>query len=83
VDDPDGLDDRYGLVLELGRGDGVLLARPPGDAGEGALPAVVLVHGGPYGCWSPAFNLGWSNWARVKSRSRGPSSQPAPACPPP
>jgi hypothetical protein len=27
VDDPDSLDDRYGLVLELGRGDGVLSVR--------------------------------------------------------
>jgi dipeptidyl aminopeptidase/acylaminoacyl peptidase len=41
-----------------------LLVRPPGDAGEGALPTVVLVHGGPYGRWSPGFNLGWSNWAQ-------------------
>jgi hypothetical protein len=53
-----------------------LLVQPPGDAGEGALPTVVLVHSGLYGRWSPGFNLGRSNRATGRSgwRWRGTRS---------
>jgi dipeptidyl aminopeptidase/acylaminoacyl peptidase len=40
-----------------------LLIRPP-DAPAGPLPTVVLVHGGPYGRWSPGLHLHWGDWGQ-------------------
>ncbi|GCE07423.1 S9 family peptidase [Dictyobacter aurantiacus] len=43
--------------------DGLLLRPPTAVEGE-RLPTVVLVHGGPYGCWMAGFNLSWGKWAQ-------------------
>jgi dipeptidyl aminopeptidase/acylaminoacyl peptidase len=40
-----------------------LLIRPP-NAPAGPLPMVVLVHGGPYGRWSPGLHLRWGDWGQ-------------------
>ena len=45
--------------LEL---DGLLI-RPPA-ASTGPLPMIVLVHGGPYGRWSPGLHLRWGDWGQ-------------------
>ncbi len=40
-----------------------LLIRPP-DAPASPIPTVVLVHGGPYGRWSPGMHLRWGDWGQ-------------------
>jgi dipeptidyl aminopeptidase/acylaminoacyl peptidase len=46
--------------LEL---DGILI-RPPDGLGAGPLPAIVLVHGGPYGRWEDGCHLSWGDWGQ-------------------
>jgi dipeptidyl aminopeptidase/acylaminoacyl peptidase len=43
--------------------DGILI-RPPDGIGAGPLPAVVLVHGGPYGRWEDGCHVSWGDWGQ-------------------
>src|SRR5581483_7807843 len=43
--------------------DGILV-RPPDAPTDRPLPAIVLVHGGPYGRWGHGFHLSWADWAQ-------------------
>jgi dipeptidyl aminopeptidase/acylaminoacyl peptidase len=49
--------ERAGFTL-----DGIVIWPPGSGRGDGPLPTIVAIHGGPYGRWSNSFIARWGRW---------------------